>query len=196
MLKKPTRAKQIPNQDKKQPQTISELIRRYDLGNTKVYNYLDYLVEELNKEKKEQMLNTKSLASLIYVGRKVYTLASWVDTPVEQDIELKAIGDAFSISGNGLMVKRDMKVLLSAQIGTFDCPISSQFSIKITGSISGYLGFVNSNTTQGLMSHQIVPIVRDIKAGEIIRAYMNTQVPGNYTLISDNIASYLTVQEL
>ena len=49
MLKKPIRVKQIQNQDRKQPQTISELIRRYDLDNTKIYDYLDYLIEELNK---------------------------------------------------------------------------------------------------------------------------------------------------
>lgn len=50
MIEKPKRPKKISNQDKKQPQTISDLIRRYDLDNTKVYDYLDNLIDQINKE--------------------------------------------------------------------------------------------------------------------------------------------------
>lgn len=49
MIEKPKRPKRIPNQDNKQPQTIHELIRRYDLDNTKIYDFLEELVETLNK---------------------------------------------------------------------------------------------------------------------------------------------------
>ena len=48
MLEKPKRPTKIPNQDNKQPQTINELIRRYDLDNTKVYDFLENLVTNLN----------------------------------------------------------------------------------------------------------------------------------------------------
>ena len=47
MIEKPKRPMKIPNQDNKQPQTIAELIRRYDLDNTKIYDFLDQLVEQL-----------------------------------------------------------------------------------------------------------------------------------------------------
>ena len=50
MIEKPKRPKKIPNQDNKQPQTIQELIRRYDLENTKIYDFLDVLVLQINKE--------------------------------------------------------------------------------------------------------------------------------------------------
>lgn len=50
MIEKPKRPKKIPNQDNKQPQTIQELIRRYDLDNTKVYDFLDYIVNYLNEK--------------------------------------------------------------------------------------------------------------------------------------------------
>lgn len=49
MIEKPKRPKKIPNQDNKQPQTIQELIRRYDLDNTKVYDFLDELVGSLKE---------------------------------------------------------------------------------------------------------------------------------------------------
>jgi hypothetical protein len=48
MIEKPKRPNKIPNQDNKQPQTIQELIRRYDLDNTKIYDFLDELVNKLN----------------------------------------------------------------------------------------------------------------------------------------------------
>ena len=50
MIEKPKRPKKIPNQDNKQPQTIQELIRRYDLDNTKIYDFLDQLVDYLNEK--------------------------------------------------------------------------------------------------------------------------------------------------
>ena len=50
MIEKPKRPKKIPNQDNKQPQTIQELIRRYDLDNTKIYDFLDELVGSLKQE--------------------------------------------------------------------------------------------------------------------------------------------------
>ena len=50
MIEKPKRPKKILNQDNKQPQTIQELIRRYDLDNTKIYDFLDELVDYLNEK--------------------------------------------------------------------------------------------------------------------------------------------------
>lgn len=53
MIEKAKRPPKINNQDKKQPQTISELIRRYDLDNIKIYDYLDSLVDKINTEIQE-----------------------------------------------------------------------------------------------------------------------------------------------
>lgn len=48
MIEKIKRRKQIDNQDKQQPQTAQDLIRRYDLDNKEIKDYLDYLVDYLN----------------------------------------------------------------------------------------------------------------------------------------------------
>ena len=50
MIEKPKRPTKISNQDNKQPQTIEQLIKRYDLDNIKVYDFLDKLVDYLNEK--------------------------------------------------------------------------------------------------------------------------------------------------
>lgn len=51
MIEKPKRPKQPNIQDRQPPRTLQELINRYDLDNTKIYDFLDELVELLNTEK-------------------------------------------------------------------------------------------------------------------------------------------------
>lgn len=51
MIEKPKRPKQPSIQERQPPRTLQELINRYDLDNTKVYDFLDELVDNLkNKE--------------------------------------------------------------------------------------------------------------------------------------------------
>lgn len=52
MIEKPKRPKQPNIQDRQPPRTLQELINRYDLDNTKIYDFLDGLVELLNTERK------------------------------------------------------------------------------------------------------------------------------------------------
>ena len=49
MIDKPRRPKKTDIQDKQPPRSIQELMNRYDLDNTKVYDYLDYLVDKINE---------------------------------------------------------------------------------------------------------------------------------------------------
>lgn len=49
MIEKPKRQKQLNNQDRQLPSNIQELINRYDLDNTKIYNFFDYLIDYLNE---------------------------------------------------------------------------------------------------------------------------------------------------
>lgn len=90
MIEKPKRPKKIPNQDNKQPQTIQELIRRYDLDNTKIYDFLEELVGTLNKKDtystEEQVIGTWIDGKPLY--RKVLTgnssgIELQLDTPPE-----------------------------------------------------------------------------------------------------------------
>lgn len=48
MIEKPKRPKQPNIQDRQPPRTLQELINRYDLDNTKIYDFLDGLVDLLN----------------------------------------------------------------------------------------------------------------------------------------------------
>lgn len=51
MIEKPKRPKKPDIQERQPPRTLQELISRYDLDNTKIYDFLDELVELLNTEK-------------------------------------------------------------------------------------------------------------------------------------------------
>lgn len=51
MIEKPKRPKKPDIQERQPPRTLQELISRYDLDNTKIYDFLDGLVELLNTEK-------------------------------------------------------------------------------------------------------------------------------------------------
>lgn len=50
MIEKPVRPRRPDIQDRLQPSTIEELIHKYDLGNDKIYDFLEYLVNYLNEK--------------------------------------------------------------------------------------------------------------------------------------------------
>lgn len=71
MIEKPKRPKKIPNQDNKQPQSIQELIRRYDLDNTKIYDFLDELVVQINLKEKNNnnrvdKIESQAIGTVLY----------------------------------------------------------------------------------------------------------------------------------
>lgn len=49
MIEKPKRPKKPDIQERQPPRTLQELINRYDLDNTKVYDFLDELVGQINE---------------------------------------------------------------------------------------------------------------------------------------------------
>ncbi len=49
MIEKPKTPKKVNAQDRQPPRTIQEIIDRYDLDNSKIYDYLEYLVNYLNE---------------------------------------------------------------------------------------------------------------------------------------------------
>ena len=50
MIEKPKRPKQPSIQERQPPRTLQELINRYDLDNTKIYDFLDDMVDILNQK--------------------------------------------------------------------------------------------------------------------------------------------------
>ena len=79
MIEKPKRPKKIPNQDNKQPQTIEQLIRRYDLDNTKIYDFLDELVSNINR--KNTYSTEEQIIGTWVDGRKIYRKYIITKTP-------------------------------------------------------------------------------------------------------------------
>ena len=51
MIEKPKRPKKPDIQERQPPRTLQELINRYDLDNTKIYDFLDELVNQLNADR-------------------------------------------------------------------------------------------------------------------------------------------------
>lgn len=51
MIEKPKRPKKPDIQDRQPPRKLQELINRYDLDNTKIYDFLDELVNQLNADR-------------------------------------------------------------------------------------------------------------------------------------------------
>lgn len=50
MIEKPKRPKRLDIQDRQPPRTLQELTNRYDLDNTKIYDYLDELISKVNEK--------------------------------------------------------------------------------------------------------------------------------------------------
>ena len=98
MIEKPKRPKKIPNQDNKQPQTIQELIRRYDLDNTKIYDFLDELVISLKEDfiKKEDILDEYSMEEQVigtWKGKKIYRKTLTIDAIGTQEQQVWDLTD-------------------------------------------------------------------------------------------------------
>ena len=102
MIEKPKRPKKIHNQDNKQPQTIAELIRRYDLDNIKIYDFIDKLVEQLNantvqNNEKINKIDSKVTGTIIYENETGISEGSF---DLEDDITHYKKLDFYDINGN------------------------------------------------------------------------------------------------
>lgn len=78
MIEKSKRPKQVSNQERKIPANIQELITRYDLDNTAVYEFLDYLVENYNNLENLEAEDRAELEELIKLG----TSETWTEQSV------------------------------------------------------------------------------------------------------------------
>ena len=50
MIEKIKRNKQVDKQDITKPKSVDEMLKKYDLDNKKILDYLDYLVDYLNEK--------------------------------------------------------------------------------------------------------------------------------------------------
>lgn len=115
MLKKPIRAKHILNQDRKQPQTISELIRRYDLDNIKIYDFLDYLIEKLNNE---QIKNTNNYNIAIAYNNESQNVNAQFFTFTLTGMDL--IGDKLKLENGKVIIGKGVKKIKVSATAFFE----------------------------------------------------------------------------
>lgn len=113
MLEKIKRKKVIGRQDITKPKTVDDLIQKYDLDNTKIIEYLDYMVDSLNK---------------VEVGNLQYNTNYVIGTP-----------DVFSYCKIGNIVQISFRGKIANDIpnGTiiFNLPYNSAIAYEIYGKI-------------------------------------------------------------
>lgn len=108
MIEKPKRPKQPSVQERQPPRTLQELVLRYDLDNTEIYNYLDGLAETLNN-KNVITVGISSSITLANTGQENINLNS-----------IKAqIGDNLTLSNGKIYIGEGINhVLITGSIYT------------------------------------------------------------------------------
>lgn len=80
MIEKPKRPKQPDIQERQPPRTLQEIVNRYDLDNTKIYDYLDSLVNNINKQMSEGMYPVGSIyMSVNNVNPSTFFGGTWIE---------------------------------------------------------------------------------------------------------------------
>lgn len=71
MIEKIKRKKQIAKQDITKPKTVDDLLKKYDLENADIYNYLDYVIDKLNEVEESTLTDLDEYFSQISVNRVI-----------------------------------------------------------------------------------------------------------------------------
>ena len=177
MIEKPKRPKKPNIQERQPPRTLQELINRYDLDNTKVYDFLDELVGQINDK------------NIITIGLNTDT--STTSTSAYQGIdlsltkEISKVGTKLSLSNGKVLIGSGVtKVLVSGKLQT-------------QGDNSAYGLLIKKNNTeisnnyegnQGASWSQLTasPILASVTEGDTIKM----SVYHNVTNATKNIKAY------
>ncbi len=214
MIEKPKRPKKPDIQERQPPRTLQELISRYDLDNTKVYDFLDELVGQINENDTSTSEDissiTEDIASLqsqindkniITIGLNADTTTTSTSAYQGIDLsltkEISKIGTKLSLSNGKVLIGSGVtKVLVSGKLQT-------------QGDNSAYGLLIKKNNTeisnnyegnQGASWSQLTasPILVSVTEGDTIKM----SVYHNVTNTTKNIkaysgyGTYLTVEEI
>lgn len=126
MIEKPKRPKQPDIQERQPPRTLQELINRYDLDNTKIYDFLDELVEKEIEDNYYKSGNTYSTQYIVVSGM-ITTGATYIALPIYLP---KRLDNITSITVNTLkMEARGIKGYLNSNSGVYNFKADSNYSI-------------------------------------------------------------------
>lgn len=185
MIEKPKRPKKIPNQDNKQPQTIEQLIRRYDLDNTKIYDFLDEFVDVFNQSQTKNVIFCKCLEDTsITIAESATNLPLTIK---------KCIGNGFSlVNGNAIKVGTGIKyVKVSANLRCKSSIANTRVGIQPTHNdtyiSSNAFNCITANTSYG---GSLGPILLEVVEGDLI--CLNAYIQSGVTV--DNSYTNITVE--
>lgn len=189
MFEKIKRKKQVGKQDITKPKTIDDLIRKYDLENIDIYNFLDELIDSLNNE-------TKSVKSTHFIEARPSTATTLTTTaskiPLGTIQEENDPTGILSLSDGGILCGRDGKVMVSASAYFSGLTAEDNVAIYIykNNSLNGQF-LQKLNRTSYYMN--IAPKYLTVSAGDIIYLYAINGT-GDRGTCNTNIQTRLTVQ--
>ena len=137
----------------------------------------------------------RNSATLSHAGRPQLSASAWTAKTIDLNA-VKSVGNDLSYSSNGIKCGRAMSCLVSANVTTWNCPVVTEFDVRIVGSTLGVVAQLHSNTAHDLVTHTIAPILVNAPAGEIFKVEFITGLAGTYTFIADSNGTHLTVQEV
>ena len=178
MIEKPKRPKKIPNEDNKQPQTIQELIRRYDLDNTKIYDFLDDLVSQinLNKTQNDKQVNeieTRAIGTILYENEEGTAENITLNAPIEKF-------NYFEVES--YVIYNEIKVYTT----TGKLPIAGKERVHLNNS------FVGTNVTGYQAYCKRIAILGTVVNVTNDRKYIAQTVTDGAATITDGIYTYIT----
>lgn len=167
MIEKPKRPKKPDIQERQPPRTLQELILRYDLDNTKIYDFLDELVKQINSEREDidTNINRKVNKSgdtltgeLLFENKNVYNAIRKTRTFNNEDYQV-SVGVGGNMCARMEFVKVPNNVLSSVEAR----------SNGIYNGVSGKkLAEQSTGWTNATLSSYITGTVRYIKIGNIV----------------------------
>lgn len=119
MIEKPKRPKQPSIQERQPPRTLQELVNRYDLDNTKIYDFLDELVNQINDRENTVNSNITSLQNqiddknIITVGiANNVTISTAGYNSVSYDTVIKSIGNKLTLVNGKIVIGAGVHTIL------------------------------------------------------------------------------------
>lgn len=173
MIEKPTRPKQPSIQERQPPRTLQELVNRYDLDNTKIYDFLDGLSEEVNTQTSTTEQSLSDMQTIINnLSGNIISLNT--------DKENKS-NKVTSISSSSTNTQYPSAKLLydSIYYKTGDTYSCSYFPVS---------GFISSGTTEIVLGLTLPKRLDNITSISVTQ--MSAMARGNSGYINNNSSNY------
>lgn len=212
MIEKPKRPKKPDIQERQPPRTLQELINRYDLDNTKVYDFLDELVGQINENDTstsegissiiediaslQSQINDKNIITAGGTSSITATGTGDLKIPITRAIE--QVGNKFTITNNRIYVGAGVSKVLVSALAYFNLVANRggalNFSIRKNGSwVAGLTngGYNYASVTNANLA--ISPRLVSVQEGDYFEYYAYLY-NGDVARSDSSTNTYLTVE--